>query len=31
MVEPVKKGSNDPAVRYRQEALKALGYDLGAR
>ena len=30
MAEPVlKKGSNDPAVRDLQEALKALGYDPG--
>ena len=30
MAEPVlKKGSNDPAVRDLQEALKALGYDVG--
>jgi peptidoglycan hydrolase-like protein with peptidoglycan-binding domain len=31
MAEPVlKKGSQDPAVRDLQEALRALGYDLGA-
>ena len=31
MAEPVlKKGSKDPAVRDLQEALRALGYDLGA-
>src|SRR3954463_4274623 len=31
MAEPVlKKGSNDPAVRDLQEALKALGYDPGS-
>jgi peptidoglycan hydrolase-like protein with peptidoglycan-binding domain len=30
MAEPVlKKGSNDPAVRDLQEALKSLGYDVG--
>ena len=30
MAEPVlKKGSNDPAVRDLQEALKALGHDPG--
>lgn len=30
MAEPtLKKGSNDPAVRDLQEALKALGYDVG--
>ncbi len=30
MAEPVlKKGSNDPAVRDLQAALKALGYDPG--
>ena len=30
MAEPVlKKGSNDPAVKDLQEALKALGYDPG--
>lgn len=30
MAEPIlKKGSNDPAVRDLQEALKALGYDVG--
>ncbi|HEY5819184.1 MAG TPA: peptidoglycan-binding protein [Mesorhizobium sp.] len=30
MAEPVfKKGSNDPAVKDLQEALKALGYDAG--
>ena len=30
MAEPVlKKGPNDPAVRDLQEALKALGYDVG--
>ncbi|MEF3365337.1 peptidoglycan-binding protein [Methylocystis sp. 9N] len=30
MAEPIlKQGSNDPAVRDLQEALKALGYDVG--
>ena len=31
MAEPIlKKGSSDPAVRDLQEALKALGYDVGS-